>query len=56
MLRLEVKFKYYLKQKKSTRPTNYCFIYIVVLTYFGTFVLFKLETPFPDYIILFSKM
>jgi len=49
MLRLEVKFKYYLKAE-NIRPAqllNYYFSFIVVLIYFGTFVLLKLETPFP---------
>jgi len=58
MLRLEVVFKYYLKAE-NIRPAqlhNYYFSFIVVLIYFGTFVLLKLETPLSDYIILFSKM
>jgi hypothetical protein len=58
MLRLEVEFKYYLKAE-NIRPAqllNYCFIYIAVLTYLGTYVLLKLETPSTDYIILFSRM
>jgi len=47
-LSLDIEFKFYLKQK-ILDPPNYLiiFLFIVVLIYFGTFVLLKLETPFP---------